>query len=142
MNYKNILKKRKSFIKHFGVLMVLALTLFGLVPNLKGEASEALIDLQQTDEDHFVYLPVVTKSYSYWAVDDWEGWPMVGADPQRTSRTADEVSGFLDVVWYRPIEAYIPQNSQIIASNGYLYISTARGLYALNPVNGDIAWRP
>ncbi len=47
----------------------------------------------------------------------------------------------LQIEWYRPIEAYIPQNVQVIADNGLLYISTARGLYALNAENGDVVWR-
>lgn len=73
--------------------------------------------------------------------DGTEGWPMVAANPERTSWTSDEVSGNLRVEWYRPIEAYIPQNVQIITSNGLLYISTANGLLALNAANGDLVWR-
>ncbi len=66
---------------------------------------------------------------------------MVAANPQRTSWTDEEVCGNLAVEWYRPIEAYIPQNVQIIASNGLLYVSTARGLYALDAVSGATVWR-
>ncbi len=72
---------------------------------------------------------------------DPAAWPMVAANPQRTSWTAEQVSGNLQVQWYRPIEAYIPQNSQIIASYGLLYISTARGLYVLNAASGELVWR-
>jgi hypothetical protein len=68
-------------------------------------------------------------------------WSMVAANPQRTSWTPEEVSGNLHIEWYRPIDAYIPQHVQIIASNGLLYISTARGLYALRADNGQVAWR-
>ncbi|MCK6624336.1 MAG: PQQ-like beta-propeller repeat protein [Anaerolineae bacterium] len=68
-------------------------------------------------------------------------WPMVAANPQRTSWTPEEVSGSLQIQWYRPIEAYIPQNSQIIASYGLLYLATARGLYALNAASGALVWR-
>ena len=68
-------------------------------------------------------------------------WAMVAANPQRTSWTPEEVTGRLQVAWYRPIEAYIPQNSQIIAANGLLYVSTSRGLYALNADTGAVAWR-
>ena len=73
-------------------------------------------------------------------------WSMVGANPQRTSWTPETVDGevfvgSIDVEWYRPIEAYISQDVQIIASNGLLYISTARGLYALYASNGEVAWR-
>jgi len=75
------------------------------------------------------------------AQDGENDWPMVGANPQRSSWTAEEVGGNLRVEWYRPIEAYISQNVQIIASDGLLFVSTARGLYALNAVNGQVVWR-
>ncbi len=86
-----------------------------------------------------VYLPTVST------VAEPE-WPTVGADPQRTSATEEEVSGSnnigtLVVSWYRPIDAYIPQNVQLIASGGLIYVATARGLYALNAVTGSVAWR-
>lgn len=77
-------------------------------------------------------------------------WNTVAGNPQRTSWTPEEVSGQLTLEWYRPIEAYIPQNVQIIAANGLLYISTSRGLYALyatdpdgaGPIQaGDVKWR-
>ncbi len=68
------------------------------------------------------------------------GWPMAGANPQRTSWTPEEVRGRLSPQWYRPIEPYIPAKVQIVAANGLLYISTARGLYALDADTGDIAW--
>jgi outer membrane protein assembly factor BamB len=42
--------------------------------------------------------------------------------------------------WYKPFEAYIPHNVQIIGANGLLYISTARGLYALSASTGDLHW--
>jgi outer membrane protein assembly factor BamB len=72
-------------------------------------------------------------------------WPMAGANPQRTSWSPEEVPGKLEPVWYRPIEAYIAPKIQIIASNDLLYISTARGLYALYTGTGDgdagqVAW--
>jgi hypothetical protein len=53
-------------------------------------------------------------------------WPMAGANPQRTSCTGEAIDPTRFVVeWYRPIEAYIPQNAQIVAANGLLYISSA-----------------
>ncbi len=78
------------------------------------------------------------------------GWTMVAANPQRTSWTPEQVSGNLHVEAYRAIEPYIPQHVQIIAANNLLYLSTARGLYALYASdpdgNGalrplDLAWR-
>jgi outer membrane protein assembly factor BamB len=71
------------------------------------------------------------------AADDW---PTLAADPQRTSYTSTEVSGRLNVEWYRQFDAYIPERVQIIATNGLLYISTANGLYAINAVTGNEAW--
>src|SRR5437867_3994237 len=72
-------------------------------------------------------------------------WPTVGANTSRTSWTTEQVKLAQrqneQVVWYRPIEAYIPENVQIIAANNLLYIATARGLYALNAATGAIAWR-
>jgi outer membrane protein assembly factor BamB len=68
-------------------------------------------------------------------------WATVAGNPQRTSWSSEQVSGNLRVEWYRPIEAFIPMNAQLIASNGLIYVTTARGLYALNAFNGETAWR-
>lgn len=67
-------------------------------------------------------------------------WPMLGANPQRTSWVADEVRGRIKPVWYRPIEPYINYKVQVIAADGRLFVTTARGLYALDATNGDVAW--
>lgn len=67
-------------------------------------------------------------------------WPMLAANPQRTSWTPEEVGGNLNVAWYRPIEPYIPYKIQPIAANGKIYVSTARGLYAFNATNGNLDW--
>lgn len=67
-------------------------------------------------------------------------WPMAGANPARTSWTAEEIRGKLDPVWFKPIEPYISQRVQIIASDGLLFISTARGLYALDAATGAESW--
>jgi outer membrane protein assembly factor BamB len=73
-------------------------------------------------------------------------WPMLAANPQRTSWTPEEVRGQLRPVWYRVIDPYISHKTQIIAANNLLYVSTARGLYALhtgdNPAYsaGELAW--
>jgi hypothetical protein len=67
-------------------------------------------------------------------------WPMSGANPQRTSRTSEEVTGSLSPEWYRVIEPYIPAKAQLIAANGMLYVSTAQGLYALDAANGSQRW--
>lgn len=81
-------------------------------------------------------------------------WPMAGANLQRTSWTPEQVPsaqyleehrdqwepGKLYAHWYKPFEAYIPPRVQIIAANGLLYVSTARGLYALDAETGGTAW--
>ncbi|MCD4737800.1 MAG: PQQ-binding-like beta-propeller repeat protein [Anaerolineae bacterium] len=79
------------------------------------------------------YLPLLLKGRH-------TEWPMAGANPQRTSWTSEEVRGALKPVWFRPIEPYIPPQVQIIAANGQLYISTARGLYALDAATGAEVW--
>ncbi|HSJ52969.1 MAG TPA: hypothetical protein VLC52_04410, partial [Anaerolineae bacterium] len=67
-------------------------------------------------------------------------WSMAGANPQRTSWTPEEVRGNLYPHWYRPIEPYIQAKVQLIAANGLIYVSTAKGLYALDAEDGAIAW--
>jgi len=67
-------------------------------------------------------------------------WPMAAANPERTSWTSEEVRGQLYPVWYKPFEAFIPIGEQIIAANDLLYISTARGLYAIKASTGEEAW--
>lgn len=67
-------------------------------------------------------------------------WPMAGANPQRTSRTTEEVRGRLQVLWYRPFEAYIQNRTQLVAAGGRIYVSTSRGLYALRADSGEIDW--
>jgi hypothetical protein len=81
-----------------------------------------------------IYLPSIMKPATI-------EWATVAANPQRTSWTPEEVSGYMNVEWYRPIEAYISQNVQVIASDGKLFISTSRGLYVLNATNGSLVWR-
>jgi hypothetical protein len=67
-------------------------------------------------------------------------WPMAGANPERTSWTAEAVPGFLDAVWFKPIEPHILPRTQIIAAYNTLYISTANGLYALDAGSGAQKW--
>ncbi|MEM8857062.1 MAG: PQQ-binding-like beta-propeller repeat protein [Chloroflexota bacterium] len=74
-----------------------------------------------------------------------DGWPMAGANVERTSSVADgpnprALSNF-GVKWYRPIEAYIGQHVQLIAARDKIYAATARGLYALDMETGDTVWR-
>lgn len=94
-----------------------------------------LVSAQQGGGNN-VYLPLISSP-----IPPSDSWPTIAANPQRTSYTPVEVTGFLNVHWYRPIEAYIPQNVQIIAEYGLLYISTSKGLVVLHANNGDLAWR-
>ncbi len=87
------------------------------------------------NDDGTIYLPLVSRGINT------DNWPTLAANPQRTSWITHEVTGNLSIQWYRPIEAYIPQNVQIIAVDGLLYISTARGLIVLNAADGSVAWR-
>ncbi len=65
---------------------------------------------------------------------------MAGANPQRTSWVSDEVKGQLYPAWYRKIEPYIPDRVQVVAANNTLFISTSRGLYALDAASGAQKW--
>jgi outer membrane protein assembly factor BamB len=90
----------------------------------------------QASNNVFLSMVIYTNS----SVDSGYDWPMVAANPQRTSWTPEEVRGNLSVEWYRPIEPYIPNKIQPIAANGKIYVSTARGLYTFRASNGDLLW--
>lgn len=94
----------------------------------------SIVSAQQRGGGHTTYMPIITTPQDV-------TWSTVAGNPQRTSWTSEEVTGFLNLNWYRPIEGYIPQNSQIIAAHGLIYVSTSTGLYALNAANGNEAWR-
>ena len=86
------------------------------------------------DNANKTFLPLVQNGANS------DEWYMLAANPQRTSWVSEEVRGDLEVEWYRPIEPYIPYKVQVIAANGYLFVSTARGLCAFNADNGGLAW--
>ena len=67
-------------------------------------------------------------------------WPMAGANPERTSWTAEEVRGPLLPLWAHPIDPYISQKVQLVAVGDLIYVSTARGLYALDAATGAERW--
>ncbi|HTP11325.1 MAG TPA: hypothetical protein VMP08_23895, partial [Anaerolineae bacterium] len=81
-----------------------------------------------------VYLPFIARP------SDEKSWPMAGANPQRTSWTAEEVRGALRPEWYRVVDSYIPAKVQIVAANNTLFVSTANGLYALDAQTGATRW--
>lgn len=97
-------------------------------------------DLLDEQVENPVYLPLVNGLTSYRPGPSEGNWPMAGANPQRNSWTSEEVRGKLYPEWYKTFEPYIMQKVQIIAEYGYLYISTARGLYALDADTGDEIW--
>lgn len=68
-------------------------------------------------------------------------WFMAGANPQRTSWITNAPTNITGIQWYRPIEAYIDQKTQIVTGNRHLYISTTGGLIVLDAENGNLAWR-
>ncbi len=67
-------------------------------------------------------------------------WPMSGANPQRTSHNSVEVRGPYNPVWYRPIDPYIDNKVQVIATGGKVYVSSSKGLYAFDAGNGNQLW--
>jgi hypothetical protein len=77
-------------------------------------------------------------------LSDISSWSMAGANPQRTSWIPEGVdprtSAQFGVEWYRPIEAYIGQHIQLITARNKVYVSTARGVYALDVASGDEVW--
>ncbi len=67
-------------------------------------------------------------------------WPMAGANPQRTSASAEEVAGALTPTWFTNIEPYISQKTQLVAAYNQIYVSTAKGIYALDAQTGKVNW--
>lgn len=68
------------------------------------------------------------------------GWPMLAANPERTSWVPEEVRGNLKPLWWKRVEPYISQKVQVIAGYDTIYVSTARGLYALDAATGEERW--
>jgi outer membrane protein assembly factor BamB len=125
-------------------LLIVFLVNFCAAPfaiNVQGQAPPPPAPQTPTDPVQIV-LPFVTKSVlTTRPPSTGAPWPMVAATTERTSWSPEEVSGPLQVEWHRPIEAYISQNVQLIASDNKIFVSTARGLYALNADNGNLEWR-
>jgi len=85
------------------------------------------------DDDHPMAVPAAQAP-------EPTAWPMVAANAQRTSWTPEEVRGQLSVEWYRTIEPFIQKKTQVIAADDKVFVSTARGLYALDAANGAHLW--
>ncbi|MFC1922174.1 PQQ-binding-like beta-propeller repeat protein [Chloroflexota bacterium] len=85
------------------------------------------------ENNNVIHLPILQNGRT-------KDWFTVGANPQRTSWTPEQVDGHLNPLWYKQFEPYIPSNVQIITANNTLYISTASGLYALDADSGAEKW--
>lgn len=112
---------------------ILSLLLICLILILALTRSGAETAVSEAAADSDVYLPVVSKPAD-------ASWPMAGGNPARTSWTSEEVEGWIKPLWYRPIEAYIPQRVQVIAAHNTLYLSTSAGLYAFDAATGADKW--
>jgi outer membrane protein assembly factor BamB len=93
-------------------------------------------------EGSTVYLPLVSANYRPLPTPppDAYDWPMAGANVERTSWVSEEIRGSLKPEWYTHFDAYISQKVQIVAAAGFLYISAADGLHALDAENGVEIW--
>jgi outer membrane protein assembly factor BamB len=67
-------------------------------------------------------------------------WPMVGANPQRTSWTPVEIRGNLSVEWYRPISARMTHEYEPIAAEDKIFVATHKGLFAFRASDGAHLW--
>jgi hypothetical protein len=137
----------KGILSKFRILIYAGLMLALIAPLFALETAPTPVVAQENSPSR-TFLPAVQKPRNQSTGggnapcgQSGGDWPTVAANPQRTSWTDEEVCGNLHVVWYRPIQAYIPQNVQVIAAQGLLFISTSGGLYALNADNGAVAWR-
>lgn len=86
-----------------------------------------------------IFMPVIHKSQATAPTE--ASWPMVAANPERTSWAPQGVNGYLNLEWYRTFQAYVPTVFQVIAANGKLFISSSAGLYALDAATGNLVWR-
>ena len=141
------MKNRWYNLKHIAHVILYSTLLAGMLSNMSCTISDAVA--QQTEPvtqpestavNDQVFLPVVTNTGTGSSPGSGIDWPMLAANPQRTSWSAEEVRGNLNVDWYRPIEPYIPYKIQPVAANGKIYISTARGLYTFKASNGELSW--
>ena len=142
--FSNILNVRFWFSNHsILIALLISLILLLLVDDIQlgnltvnAKSSGSRFAVQNTNST--IYFPFVTKPEE--VTQPGNDWPMVAANPQRTSWTPEEVRGNLSVEWYRPIEPYIPTKIQPIAANGKIYVSTSKGLYAFSASNGSLLW--
>ena len=127
------------------ILITCFIPLFGLPPDSSAAGpttrlSTSAASIPSTSNEASVNQAGPNQTASDAAQINEASWPMAAANPERTSWTPEEVRGSLETVWFKPFEAYIPQKVQVIAAYDTLYISTARGLYALDADTGAEHW--
>ena len=67
-------------------------------------------------------------------------WPMLGANPQRSSWSPVEVRGNLSVEWYRTINARMTHEYEPIAAEDKIFVATTKGLFAFKASDGAHLW--
>lgn len=67
-------------------------------------------------------------------------WPMVGGNPQRTGYTDEELHGPFKIQWVRRMPDRVPMKVQPIVAGRTLYLSTSRGLWAMDAKTGAEKW--
>jgi hypothetical protein len=152
LNHFNYVKPFQPRPLKLGLIVVLLSSCLinintGIASNAKlGEESNPLDQNQispaknESSEGNQLYMPLVNGYTSYKPGLSDGSWPMAGANPRRNSWTSEEVRGHLIAEWFKPFEPYIMQKVQIIADYEKLYISTAKGLYALKADTGEQVW--
>lgn len=96
-----------------------------------------LMILLVTASTGLAWRPPLSRSVPMFSPAEWR---MAGANPQRTGWVPEEVRDAIEPIWYRPIEPYISQKVQIVASGPTLYVSSSGGLYALEADTGAEKW--
>jgi outer membrane protein assembly factor BamB len=141
---KNLRNYKAKNFRAFLLLLISFLSVASLIINgsfIEIASVSAKGFLQEASSvNSYMFLPIVMNSADSSISVTGSDWPMVAANPQRTSWTPEEVRGNLALDWYHPIEPYIPYKIQPIAANGRIYVSTARGLYTFNANNGALLW--
>src|SRR6185369_10657239 len=68
-------------------------------------------------------------------------WPMSACNPQRTYRTEEDIRDPFQLEWVRYFpDAYVPHRVEPIVAGGTVYISSSKGLYALDAATGKEKW--
>lgn len=68
-------------------------------------------------------------------------WPMSACNPQRTYRTEEDIRAPFQLAWVRYFnDAYVPHRVEPIVAGGTVYVSSSKGVYALDAANGQEKW--